>query len=76
MGGIGQDFGQSIRINSTGDIVLAGHFMNSADFDPTTETTSRTSEGGKDNFLAKYASDGTLVWAKAGEDRKRPGTFC
>ncbi|QQS58667.1 hypothetical protein IPN35_03630 [Candidatus Peregrinibacteria bacterium] len=65
MGGVGQDFGRSLSIASDGNIVLVGHFMGSADFDPTGGIDEKTSEGGKDNFTAKYAADGTLAWAKS-----------
>ncbi|MEY2898883.1 MAG: hypothetical protein RL138_936 [Bacteroidota bacterium] len=47
----------------------SGYFEGSADFDPSNNTYNLQSAGGvfdKDFFIAKYASNGNLVWAKSG----------
>ena len=50
---------------SGSDIVVNGIFNGIADFDPGAGTTSLTSNGSADVFLAKYnATTGALVWAK------------
>jgi len=69
LGGASPAWAQTIRIDSSGDIIVAGNFEGTADFG----AGEVTSSGATDIFLAKYASaDGTLLWARAfgstGED--------
>ena len=49
-------------IDENNNILISGSFSNSVDFDPSGNTEVRTSEGGKDAFLAKYNSDGDFMW--------------
>lgn len=62
------DVGRSIVIDGSGNIYVAGHFAASADFGSTT----LVSAGGRDGFVAKLTSGGTIQWAKrwgaAGDD--------
>tara|TARA_R110000822_G_scaffold164491_1_gene304905 strand:- start:51106 stop:54042 length:2937 start_codon:yes stop_codon:yes gene_type:complete len=60
------------EIDNNGDIVITGIMGLELDFDPSsskfvlTNPTSRPSV-----FLAKYSSEGTLIWAKASESPER-----
>ena len=45
------------------DVISAGYFYNTVDFDPSVGTNNRTSVGFADNYIAKYTSTGTLIWA-------------
>jgi hypothetical protein len=71
--GTGVETPRSITNDGSGNIYVCGRFSGTADFDPTTGTTSITSAGGNDAFVAKYAAaTGALIWAfnigSAGED--------
>jgi len=63
----------SIFVNNNNEILLTGNFYsNSITFGPVTLTNSNTNGSG-DIFLAKYDSNGNVLWAKkaggSGEDR-------
>lgn len=51
-----------LLIDANNDILISGSFSNSIDFDPSSNAEVRTSEGGKDAFVAKYSSDGDFMW--------------
>ncbi len=67
-GGTGIDYARGIVVDAQGNSYLTGAFQNTANF----EGTLLPGAGGYDVFLAKYSSDGQLVWAKraggSGED--------
>ena len=52
--------GRQVRFDRDGSIVAFGQFGNSSDFGGTT----LVSAGREDLYLARYAADGTLVWAR------------
>lgn len=54
--------GRSIAVDSAGNVYITGSFMNNAFFD----TDTLHSYGAWDMFVAKYSSDGNIVWAKNG----------
>jgi hypothetical protein len=65
-GGVGDDSGLKVAALSDGSTVVTGYFTGSATFgqgDP--GETILTSAGEEDAFLARYDSDGALVWAKS-----------
>ncbi|MEA3443164.1 MAG: hypothetical protein U9R19_00405, partial [Bacteroidota bacterium] len=62
-GGNGLDIGQSIAINSSGDIFGAGTFENTVDFNPGSGTYNLTSNGDYDIFIFKLNSSGNFQWA-------------
>jgi hypothetical protein len=55
--------GKAITSDAAGNIYVAGTFFSSNDFDPGPGTRQLTSNGGYDVFFAKYAPNGTLVFA-------------
>ncbi len=59
-GGIGEDIGYGIASDSSGDCYLTGTFSDTAVFG----TTSLTSSGDHDIFIAKLDSAGNYLWAK------------
>ncbi|HSD13509.1 MAG TPA: T9SS type A sorting domain-containing protein [Flavobacterium sp.] len=65
MGGANWDEGNSIVLNSSGEVYVTGFFWQTVDFDPSAATANLITAGGKDIFLAKYDSNGNYLWAKA-----------
>jgi hypothetical protein len=61
-GGIGNDYGRSITIDSSGNSYITGYFYGTASFGSTTLTT--TGSGAVDIFVAKLDSSGNWLWAK------------
>ncbi|MDP1728271.1 MAG: LamG-like jellyroll fold domain-containing protein [Bacteroidota bacterium] len=64
IGGTGQDVGNSLTIDATGNILLAGYFNGTISFSGS--STSLTSYGQSDFLVAKYNSSGALQWANKG----------
>ncbi|MBI5962998.1 MAG: SBBP repeat-containing protein [Chloroflexi bacterium] len=64
MGGPNQDEGNSITVDSAGNVYTTGDFQNTVDFDPGTGIANLTSAGGADIFISKSDSDGNFLWAK------------
>jgi hypothetical protein len=59
--------GTNLRVASdlVGNTIVAGTFTGSIDLDPsTTGVATVTAQGASDVFVAKYGSDGKLVWAR------------
>lgn len=65
IGGKLTDVGYSIAAeNITGNIYLAGEFVDTADFDPGVGMVNMYSQGGGDIFVLKLDSSGNYLWAK------------
>jgi hypothetical protein len=60
--------GSNVRVASdlVGNQIVAGTFTGTLDLDPSTAGVANVvSKGGTDVFVAKYGSDGKLVWARS-----------
>ena len=66
-GGTGLDESMSIAVDASGNTYLAGYFSS---FSLNFGSTTLTSLGNEDVFLAKYDANGNVVWAK-----KAGGTY-
>ncbi|HEU0137242.1 MAG TPA: T9SS type A sorting domain-containing protein [Flavobacterium sp.] len=64
VGGPGYEETTAIDTTPDGEVVLAGHFSEDADFDPGTGTSLLSSAGSNDTFLFRLSAAGNLVWAK------------
>lgn len=53
----------SMAIDSSGNIFIAGQFTTTIDFDPGPGVASYTAATGRNMFVAKYDKDGTYLWA-------------
>jgi hypothetical protein len=63
MGGTGGDGGGPLQVDASGNVILAGTFTGTADFDPGPEQFFLTSELSDDIFITKLNPSGDLVWA-------------
>ncbi len=63
VGSTGVESVRGIVTDSSGNYVVTGEYQGTVDFDPGTGSTQRTSLGNNDIFVAKYASDNSLIWA-------------
>lgn len=64
IGGGDADVSGSVGLDAAGNVFVTGTFWGSSDFDPGPSTYTLTSAGSSDIFLAKYSTDGALLWAK------------
>ncbi|HEX8515817.1 MAG TPA: T9SS type A sorting domain-containing protein [Bacteroidia bacterium] len=65
-GGPGEDEAKSVVCDSGGNIYICGKYSNGMTFGNTTFNTPNTPYGHFYNaYIAKYAPDGSLVWAKS-----------
>lgn len=65
MGGIGDDRGYSLALDSMDNIYTTGKFSGSGDFDPGMGIHNLTSTGNYSNtFISKLDSNGNFIWAK------------
>ncbi|MEM7656702.1 MAG: hypothetical protein AAF399_11275, partial [Bacteroidota bacterium] len=63
LGGSDFDQGADISLDLNGNVYLAGRFAQSMDADPGAGTTTLTSNGLTDAFIACFKPDGSFVWA-------------
>ncbi|MDT3739444.1 MAG: choice-of-anchor D domain-containing protein [Candidatus Kapabacteria bacterium] len=59
-GGTGDDFGNSVCVDTKGDIIVTGGFSQTSQFD----NVNLTSAGQVDIFIAKYTPEGKMQWVK------------
>lgn len=65
LGGTSQDDTNAITVDKDGNVLVAGYFLGTADFDPDPSVTfNLTSAGSWDTFISKLDGDGNFVWAK------------
>jgi|GEM_PF-5718593 len=62
IGGTGTDSTAAVVVDANDNTYVVGQFENTFDIDPGAGTTTLTSNGGTDFFVAKYDTDGNLVW--------------
>ncbi len=60
-----EDIGNGLAVINDGSVLIAGHFMGTADFDPGIGVDARASNGARDAFVQKLDSNGSVVWAYA-----------
>lgn len=59
-----EDKSTSIAMDKNNNIYISGYFNGTVDFDPGSATTNLISFGQTDIFVAKYNTNGDLVWAR------------
>lgn len=64
LGDLASDYANSIAVDAMGDIIVAGSFAATTDFDPSASTYTLSSLGNSDGFFLKLSASGTFIWAK------------
>lgn len=64
LGGVGDDHGASIVVDTNENVHTTGYFDLTADFDPGSGTYNLTASGYIDVFISKLDINGDFVWAK------------
>ncbi len=62
--GITGSVGNSVKFDEDSNVVIAGYFSGTGDFDPGVGTLNMTSAGDRDIFVSKLNSSGQLLWSK------------
>jgi hypothetical protein len=55
---------KTIHVDDSGYLYVGGLFYGTADFDPGPQTSTLTSKGASDFFIAKYTAQGSLIWVR------------
>jgi hypothetical protein len=63
-GGIAEDYGDGIAVDSDGNVFVTGYFQGTADFDDTGGTDNHAAVWGGDIFITKYNADGSYGWTR------------
>jgi hypothetical protein len=58
------DTGYGAAVDGLGNVVVAGYFSETVDFDPGLDLNNHASNGGYDTFLTKFDSSGNFVGAR------------
>lgn len=64
IGGAAADHGTSVEIDASGNVIVAGDFKGTVDFNPGVGVQNQTSQGDYDAFILKLDSGGTYLWSK------------
>ncbi|MBN8694353.1 MAG: SBBP repeat-containing protein [Bacteroidetes bacterium] len=65
IGGSGQDVGQGITTDGSGNVYTTGYFNNTVDLDPGAGVTNQTSLGFSEIFIQKLDATGNFAWGVA-----------
>ncbi|WP_457129694.1 T9SS type B sorting domain-containing protein [Mucilaginibacter sp. HD30] len=65
IGGSGSCISSYLRVDAQNNTYVTGIFEGIIDFDPSVSTFNLTATGGFDAFVAKYDTNGNLIWAKS-----------
>lgn len=62
IGGTQADQSRSLVVDGLGNVIVAGTFTGTVDFDPGSGIVNLTSAGGNDGFILKLDSNGNFIW--------------
>ena len=65
IGGTGADFGYSIELDTSNNVIVTGAFSSSVDFDPNAGISTMVSNGFYDAFILKLDNSGNYIWSKS-----------
>ncbi len=64
IGASGSEYGKAIKLDANGDILIAGCFQGTVDFDPGAGVNNATATGGTDMFILRLDAGGNFIWVK------------
>ena len=64
LGSGGQDEGSVLTVDSSGNVIVAGRFSNTIDFNPGATINSHSSNGNRDIYVCKFNPNGQYVWSR------------
>jgi hypothetical protein len=64
IGNSGGDNAKSVGVDTDGNVLIAGDFSGTVDFDPSDGTANLTSNGQGDIFISKFDPAGNFLWVK------------
>ena len=64
LSGVGNEAGNDIAVDASGNVYTTGHFDSTVDFNPGAGIFNLTSFGNDDAYISKVDSAGNFVWAK------------
>lgn len=65
IGGVSDEEGKSVAIDNSNNILVAGYFNGSVDFDPSASSYYKAATGGRDAYIVKFDKDGAFKWAQS-----------
>jgi len=63
-GGPFSDLASSIMLGNSNEVIVAGEFRMTVDFDPNSGVVNKTGQGGSDYFIQSLDDDGNLQWVQ------------
>ncbi len=64
IGGTQYDIGSDIQLDGSGNVIAAGYFGNTIDFDPGAGVYNVTAVGFLDSYLLKLSPQGNFIWVR------------
>ncbi|MBL7920573.1 MAG: T9SS type A sorting domain-containing protein [Bacteroidia bacterium] len=64
IGSTDSEYGKALKIDANGDILIAGTFQGTVDFDPNAGINNLTATGGTDMFILRLDANGNFIWAE------------
>jgi len=64
LGSTGPDIVQTLAVDNSGNVTIAGYFVGTVDFDPNAGTSNLTAVDGYDAFISRWNTSGSLVWVR------------
>ncbi len=65
IGGTTNDYGNTVKVDASGNVYTTGAYQGLVDFDPGASTYTLSSAGGTDIFVSKLDANGNFLWAKS-----------